>query len=282
MKTEFERIQADEGSSFRLLYQKVKAEDFAWDYHYHPELEIVCVYNGIGRRHVGNHLSYYEDGDLVLIGSNIPHGGFGFGALGDHEEIVLQFMYNFLGDSFFSKPEMSRIKKLFESAQQGIRFYGQTQIIVAQRLKQIKEMPHFERMLALLQMFQYLVNSTEYELLNKVNTRYDFSMRDQIRLRKVYQYVEQNFTKKIDIEEVAELSNLTVPAFSNYFKKNINQTFTDFVNEYRINYACKLLIEGKSVADTCFESGFNNVSYFGRVFKKLKKVQPSQFTFDRL
>jgi AraC-like DNA-binding protein len=79
---------------------------------------------------------------------------------------------------------------------------------------------------------------------------------------------------------VAELANLTVPAFCNYFKKNLNQTFTDFVNEYRVNHACKLLNEGRTVADACFESGFNNVSYFGRVFKKLKQVQPSQFALQ--
>lgn len=277
MKTGYERILADEGSSFRLLYQKVKAEDFAWDYHYHPEIEIVCVYGGNGRRHVGNHLSYYQDGDLVLIGSSVPHGGFGFGAVGEHEEVVIQFMPDFLGEDFLKKPELKNIKKLFERGLQGIKFTGLTKQLIAQELHKLTEILPFQRMLHLLNILEILANSTEYELLNKRDTRYDFGMRDQLRLRKIYQFVEENFTNEIDIQKVAELSNLTVPAFCNYFKKNLNQTFTDFVNEYRVNHACKLLHQGRTVADACFESGFNNVSYFGRVFKKMKQIQPSQF-----
>lgn len=281
MKTGYERIQADEGSSFRLLYQKVKAEDFAWDYHYHPEIEIVCVYGGNGRRHVGNHLSYYQEGDLVLIGSNVPHGGFGFGAIGEHEEVVIQFMPDFLGEGFLHKPEMKNIKKLLERGLQGIKFEGATKQIVSEELRKINEVPPFQRMVYLLNLLEFLANSKEFELLNKRETRYDFGMRDQLRLRKIYQFVEENFTTEIEIQKVAELANLTVPAFCNYFKKNLNQTFTDFVNEYRVNYACKLLNEGRTVADACFESGFNNVSYFGRVFKKLKQVQPSQFILQK-
>ncbi len=114
MKTSFEQIQNDEGSSFRLLNQKVNAHEFPWSYHYHPEFELVLVFDGKGRRHVGNHLSYYEDGDLVLIGSNLPHAGFGYDSIGEHEEIVIQFKDDFLGPNFFDKPEMLSIKKLME------------------------------------------------------------------------------------------------------------------------------------------------------------------------
>lgn len=277
MKTAFEQIQNDEGSSFRLLNQKVNANDFPWSYHYHPELELVLVFDGRGRRHVGNHLSYYDDGDLVLIGSNLPHAGFGYDSIGEHEEIVIQFKEDFLGANFFEKPEMQIINKLFERSQQGIVFYGQTKTLVCNKLKKLIHLTHFERLVELLQTFQILATSNEFELLNSADTRYDFNQKDQVRLKRIYEYVEQNYQNTIDMKAVANVANLTIPSFCNYFKKTVNQTFTDFVNEYRINQACKLLATEKSITDICFECGFANASYFSKVFKEIKGKSPKQF-----
>jgi AraC-like DNA-binding protein len=277
MKTEFEIIQPDVGSSFRLLHHQVTADTFKWHYHYHPEYEIVCVFHGSGRRHVGNHLSNYVDGDLVLIGSNLPHGGFGYGAVGMHEEIVIQFTEDFLGENFLHKPEMNNIKLLFERAKQGLSFQGETKKNLSEKFKNLSQLPHFERLIELLKILHELANSTEYTSLNSANIRYNFSLKDQERLDKVYKFVEKNYFQVIDIQDVAEICNLTVPAFCNYFKKNLNQTFTDFTNEYRINQACKMLLKGHEIVDICFGCGFNNVSYFGRVFKQFKGTNPSQF-----
>ena len=277
MKTSFEQIQNDKGSSFRLLNQKVNANDFPWNYHYHPEFELVLVFDGRGRRHVGNHLSYYDDGDLVLISSNLPHAGFGYDSIGEHEEIVVQFKDDFLGTNFFDKPEMLTIKKLFERSQQGIVFYGHTKSIICNKLKKLLHLSHFERLLELILIFQMLDKSDEYELLNSADTRYDFNQKDQVRLKRIYEYVEQNYQNPIDMKAVANLANLTIPSFCNYFKKTVNQTFTDFMNEYRINQACKLLITEKSITDICFDCGFANASYFSKVFKQIKGKSPLQF-----
>ena len=277
MKTEFEIIQPDEGSSFRVLHHNVSADTFKWHYHYHPEYEIVFVSQGSGRRHVGNHLSNYEEGDLVLIGSNLPHGGFGYGAVDMHEEIVVQFKVDFLCDIFLAKPEMENIKKLFERSKQGLCFYGKTREELSVKFKSLPQLPHFERLIELLNILERLANSSEFFVLNQYDTRYSFSMKDQERLDKVYKYVEKNYLQEIDIQDVAKICNLTIPAFCNYFKKNLNQTFTDFTNEYRINQACKMLLDGHEIVDICFGCGFNNVSYFGRVFKQFKGINPSQF-----
>lgn len=277
MKTEFEIIQPDAGSSFRVLHHNVSADTFKWHYHYHPEYEIVCVFHGSGRRHVGNHLSNYEGGDLVLIGSNLPHGGFGYGSVDMHEEIVVQFTKDFLGENFLLKPEMDNIKKLFERAKQGLSFRGETKKNLSEKFKKLLELSHFERLIELLNILQNLANSTEYISLNTLNTRYNFSQKDQERLGKVYKYVEEKYSQDIDIQTVAKICNLTIPAFCNYFKKNLNQTFTDFTNEYRINQACKMLLEGSEIVDICYHCGFNNISYFGRVFKQFKGTNPSQF-----
>jgi AraC-like DNA-binding protein len=277
VKTPFEQIQNDEGSSFRLLYQKVIANDFPWNYHYHPEFELVFVLYGYGRRHVGNHLSYYEDGDLVLIGSNLPHAGFGYDALGEHEEIVIQFKDDFLGNDFFERPEMQNIKKLFERSQQGIQFYGKTYKKVGTALKKLLPLSHFERLIGLLNIFQILADSEEYNLLNSYDTRYDFNQKDQARLKRIYEYVEREYQNPINIKEAANVAHLTVPSFCNYFKKVVNQTFTDFVNEYRINKACQLLMTESSIADVCFDCGFTNNSYFSKVFKQIKGKSPIEF-----
>ncbi len=280
MKTEFEIIQPDAGCSFRLLHHRVSANTFKWHYHYHPEYEIVCVFEGSGRRHVGNHLSNYNDGDLVLIGSNLPHAGFGYGALGTHEEIVIQFTEDFLGTNFLAKPEMVNIKKLFERAKQGINFKGEMQKKVSQKFKKMLHLTSFERLMELLNILQELAKSEDYIFLNPVDIRYNFKQKDQERLGKIYKFVEDNYSQEIEIQLVAQICNLTIPAFCNYFKKNLNQTFTDFTNEYRINQASIMLLEGLEVADICYRCGFNNVSYFGRVFKQFKGTNPSQFRLN--
>lgn len=279
MKTSFERILPDEGSSFKMNYMiNEDSRQFEWSYHYHAEIELVCVCAGSGRCHVGNHLSYFKEEQLVLIGSNVPHGGFGFGAVDTFEQIFVQFLPDFLGKNFFDNKEMEGIKHLLERSQQGISFYGDTQKNVELLLKAMVSQTPFERMIHLLQVFQTLAASTEYRLLNPFGTVYEFNSKDQKRLAKVYQFVEQHYQYEIDIQQIAEEVGLTVSAFCAYFKKNLNQTFTDFVNEYRVNKACVLLSEGKSVADVCFETGFNNVSYFGKVFKSLKQESPSSFS----
>lgn len=277
MKTPFEQVQNDEGSSFRLLHERMSPHAFTWDYHYHPEYEMVFVFHGRGRRHVGNHISYYEDGDLVLMGSNLPHAGFGYDSVGEYEQIVIQFKYDFLGENFFDKPEMSSIKSLLALSQQGIQYYGKTFRIIGGRLKKLAEMKQFDRLIELINIFHILAASNEYNLLNATGTRYDFNYKDQARLKKIYDYVEANYHDHIDIRDIAGIANLTVPSFCNYFKKVMNHTFTEFLNDFRINKACQLLMTDKTIADVCFECGFSNSSYFSKVFREIKGQSPLQF-----
>ncbi len=138
-------------------------------------------------------------------------------------------------------------------------------------------MSYFERLVALLNIFYDLAISEEHNLLNSQDTRYDFGQKDQIRLRKIYEYIEQSYQNPINMAEVASVANLTVPSFCNYFKKVVNQTYTDFVNEYRINKACQLLMTECSIIDVCFACGFTNNSYFSKVFKSIKGKSPLEF-----
>lgn len=277
MKTEFEVIRPDEGSSFRILHNIVLPELFRWQFHYHPEYEIVCVYQGSGRRHVGTHLSYYEDGDLVFIGPNVPHSGFGQEAVGPHEEIVVQLKENFWGDDFLEMTEMSAIKRLFERSHQGICFYGDTKVQIKKRLKKLLELPPFERFMELVNILHVLANTSECYFLNAEGLKLEVSQRDEVRLNRVLKYVQENYQKPIDIQEIASLSHLTVPSFCHYFKKMTNLTFTEFVNQYRVNQATRLLATNRSITDIAYECGFGNVAYFNRVFKSHKQQSPSVF-----
>jgi AraC-like DNA-binding protein len=275
MKVEYEKISPDTGSSFRLIHWKSENDRYFW--HYHPEYEIVFVRKGSGKLHIGEHLKNYEEGELVFIGPDLPHTGFGYGVIGEHEEIVVQLRKDFLGEEFMQKPELQHIRKLFERAKQGLSFQGKSRKIVAVKLQKMLTFSHFERLVELLNIFDILATTTEFSVLNAADKRFDFNHKDEDRINKVYEYVEQNYQKNIDIQAVADLANLTVPSFCRYFKKISHTTYTDFVNEYRINQACRLLFENKPIADICFEVGFNNISHFNKTFKQLKGVSPREY-----
>jgi AraC-like DNA-binding protein len=275
MKIEYEKISPDSGSSFRLIHWKSENDKFFW--HYHPEYEIVYVRKGTGRRSIGSDLANYEEGELVFMGPNLPHTGFGYGVIGEHEEIVVQLKENFLGEMFLQAPEMDAVKKLFERSKRGISFHGKVRKIVGNKLQKMLQMPYFERLIELLTIFQLLATTHEFVLLHADGTRFDFSHKDEDRINKIYTYVEKNHKKPIDIQEVADMANLTVPSFCRYFKKMTHLTFTDFVNEFRINQACKLLLNGEQISDICFEIGFNNVSHFNKTFKQLTGKSPREY-----
>jgi AraC-like DNA-binding protein len=275
MKVEYEKISPDTGSSFRLIHWKSENDRYFW--HYHPEYEIVFVRKGSGKLHIGEHLKNYEEGELVFIGPDLPHTGFGYGVIGEHEEIVVQLRKDFLGEEFMQKPELQQIRKLFERAKQGLSFQGKSRKIVAAKLQKMLTFSHFERLVELLNIFDILATTNEFSVLNSADKRFDFNHKDEDRINKVYEYVEQNYQKNINIQAVADLANLTIPSFCRYFKKISHITYTDFVNEYRINQACRLLFENKPIADICFEVGFNNISHFNKTFKQLKGVSPREY-----
>lgn len=277
MNVEFEIILPDEGSSFRLLHTKTNPEKFPWQYHYHPEYEIVCVLRGGGTRHVGNHFSHYNNGDLVLIGPNLPHAGFGLDSHGIHEEIVIQIKEEVIKESIISRPEMYQIRSLLERSLYGICFSGQTKDITAKRLTKFVKLSPFERYIELVSILQFLANSNDYTLLNPDTALTSLTKKNNIRLQKILSFVERHYNEEIDVKKVALLANLSVPSFCSYFRKLMNCTFTDFINQFRIQRACLFLQSEKTISEVSFECGFNNVTYFNKVFKSIMHKTPSEY-----
>ncbi|GAB3719574.1 helix-turn-helix domain-containing protein [Spirosoma lituiforme] len=275
MKVALEQISPDTDSSFHLLLTPHLSDVFLW--HYHPEYEIVYIEGANGTRHVGDHISRYEGSDLVFIGPNIPHLNFDYGVKTDHSKVVVQLKEHFLGEVFWQAPEFVAIAKLFERARSGISFYGQTKRVVGERLNRLANLPPFERLMLLLTIFQLLATSTEYTPLQGEAVASAYNLNEQQRLKRVNQFIAEHYTRHVSIPEVAAIANLTEAAFCRYFKRMTRLTFTQFLNQYRINQAQKLLLLDNTVSDACFACGFDSLSYFNRIFRRVTGENPLQF-----
>ncbi|HEX5154566.1 MAG TPA: AraC family transcriptional regulator [Parafilimonas sp.] len=274
MKIQKEIVLPDPGQSFRLFTPSLR-NHFYW--HYHPEYELVYVEALTGIRHVGQHISSFMESDLVLIGPNVPHLNFDYGIETDYHQIVVQLRENFLGDAFRETPEFSKIYDLFEKAYLGLSFSGETKRIVSEKLRQMQDLPHFEQLISLLEVFQLLATSKEITALNEQDTSIKLFLDDKIRMGSVYKYIHANYDKDPDVNAVAASVHLSTAAFCRYFKKQTKMTFTDFVNQYRITQAKTLLIKGLTVSEACYEVGFESLSHFNKLFKKLADENPSIF-----
>jgi AraC-like DNA-binding protein len=275
MKLQLETIQPDSGSSFRILLTPNLNDVFYW--HFHPEIEIVYVEAEKGIRHIGEHISTYEESDLALIGSYIPHLNFDYGVKTTVETVVVQLRENFFEGGLQTFPELNEVVGLFERAKTGIAFTGETKKNAGERLKKIVLLDKFNQFFELIHIFQLLAKSEEYIQL-KVRPISNLTiLKQQDRMLEIYKHVEEKFKDTIDTNAIANKVNLSVPAFCRYFKKATKLTYTDFVNQYRINFAKKLLLQNKQVTEACFEAGFENLSYFNRAFKKITGESPSHF-----
>lgn len=275
MKAKREALSASSGSSFRILLDPNLNDTFYW--HFHPEYEIVYAEADKGFRHIGDHISKYEGSDLAFIGPNIPHLNFDYGVKMKVDTVVVQMNENFLGSEFFSLPEITAIKDLFERSKTGLAFFGETKRLTGERLKRLPALPHFEQLITLLEIFHFLAQSTEVETLKVKPISSASVVKEQQRLHQIYRFIEINYQNDIDVNEVAAICHLTTAAFCRYFKKLTRYTFTDFLNHYRINQSKKILLQDKSVTEACYETGFSNISYFNKTFKKITGENPSFF-----
>lgn len=273
MKALFEKISADEGSSFLTRY--VALPQFDAPLHYHPEFELTLIVKGQGKRFVGDHVGNFKAGDLVLLGSNLPHfwrsDTHSKGENELHEAVVIQFSNHFVNNILNNLPECLAIMALLNKAKSGVRFPD----ALAHYIYQVFETTGLNRLLALIIALEQLAACTEYELLASDGFTIKPDETENERMRKILDYTLENFKEDITLETIAEIANLTVPSFCRYFKSRTRKTYIYFLNEIRLSNARKMLMDNElDISQISIECGFQNLSHFHRIFKNQTGVTP--------
>lgn len=280
IRPSFESLNTLTGQSF--LVRHFREKSFSAPFHYHPELELTLIVKGEGKRYVGNNMSPYTAGDLVLLGPDLPHCWKSENTVPgkiNASSIVLQFREDCLGEGFFVRNEMQVINKLFKKSKSGIQFAGNTAAEVAKHLYCLeKENQPFRRTIVFLEILQLLGDSSEFTLLNKEKKIHEISIGDQSRINDVMAYIVDHFRNEITLEGAAAVAGLTPTAFCKYFKRITRKTFINVVTEYRINYAQQQLVNtDQPVSSIGFESGFRDPSHFYKTFRQKNKLSPMHY-----
>jgi AraC-like DNA-binding protein len=281
MKAILQKVPVLSDASFCI--QEFRSAYFETPWHFHPECELVLIIKGEGKRFVGDHIADFGPGNLVLLGPNQPHWYRSSEAYYSDNpglecvSIVIQFSKEFLGNAFFELPEALTIRKFLEKAALGIEITGSTREKVARMVQDIPSEHGMKRLIHLLTMLSILSDSREYDILSSQSAT-GIHMNDSERIDRVYQYVMDNFTDPITLEDVSGILHMGTSTFCRFFKKRTRKNFMLFLNEIRIGHACKMLIEAEqSITEICYMSGFNNISYFNRQFKSIKNMTPQAF-----
>jgi AraC-like DNA-binding protein len=278
IKPAFEKVIPSFGSSILVKKHTENRKMKKAFWHFHPEIELVYVNKGQGKRHIGNHLSYFNNSQLILLGSNLPHHGFTDRLTSNGSETLIQFKPDFLGDAFFEVPEMNNIVQLLERGKKGILFKPETKKVVGPKMENLINYKGFDRIVKLLEILNDLAISEDYTLLNADGYAFETKPQDSAKIDIIYKYINANFKNHISLEEMADKVSMTVPAFCRYFKKATGKTFTKLVNEYRVVHATKLLSESQmTITDICFECGFNNFSHFNKLFNEFTGKSASAY-----
>ncbi len=270
-----------QNNSFTISYNSYPYFLKVW--HYHIELELVILLESTGTRFIGDSVEKFDKGEIVLIGKNLPHMWvnddvyFEESSTLKAEAIAIHFKEDFLGDAFFRNPEMKHISSLLDKASYGVKFEGNNTKII-QQVKELSTHDDFKRVIQFLEILNQLSLSKDYKLLSSSGFVDTFRKSDNKNLYKPYEYIFNNFNKSISLDDVAKVANMNPSSFSRFFKRVNRKTFSKYLNEIRIGYACKLLIENKnSITAICYESGFNNISNFNRQFKAITGLSPTEY-----
>lgn len=257
---------------------------FIVPWHYHPAIEIMYITRGIGTRFVGDCIEQYEEGDVCMIGPNLPHEWRNDDAYFDKESglratcICLFFKREIFDPNFIRLPEMNNIRDLIERSRRGLKFTGKSKLEITRFISSSVNDVGVRKVTNLLTLLELMATSTEYELLASVGFTNSVNSEDFERFNKVYKFLVKNFATSIRLEEVSTLVGLTPTAFCRYFKERTKKTFVEYLNEMRIGYSKKLLLENKMKISTISgEVGFPNLSNFISQFKKVTGMSPSQF-----
>ncbi|WP_373056525.1 AraC family transcriptional regulator [Zunongwangia sp. H14] len=261
-----------------LVFDRVK-DDFDFPIHFHPEYELNFIANGKGvRRIVGDSMEEIDNIELVLVGPNLQHGWELHNCKNkDIHEVTIHFHNDLFDPKLLSRRIMKPIKDMFDRSAHGILFSAKISEEIKPKILRLSKIDSIDYFLELISVLHDLANSRKQRLLSTyVSQNKDFENSDKIKT--IYEYVQENYQNKISLNEMAALINMSPVSFNRFIKKRTGKTFIEYVNDTRIGYAARWLIEKDlSIAEVAFKCGFNNIANFNRVFKKTKNCTPSQY-----
>lgn len=285
------RVSESGESSINIRHERVLFFDNPW--HYHPELELTLIQQSTGLRFVGDSIEPFGPGELVLLGSNLPHYWrnddhyYGSDAPAPAEALILRFRADCLGKGFLELPESRALQSLFEQATQGILFDSVTATHAVTLLERVLHSQGLTRLRLFLELLGHLSESltdpaNDHRILSGRSFAGSNPRDDSDRISTVLAYIQQHLHEDIALADVAYLANMNATAFCRYFKQQTNKTFVEVLNELRINNACRLLVDSsRDVAEICYESGFHNVPYFTNLFRRVVGQTPSAFRLQK-
>ncbi len=266
-----------EGDCFVVLDRKKKI--FGFPLHFHPEYELNLMINGKGvERIVGDSIEYIENKELVFIGPNLIHAWSKGKATNESiREVTIQFHKDLFHESLLNRNIMNPIKELFKRSSRGILFSEDTINSTIKRIIDLTKKSSIDLYIDLTNILFDLACSRKQIILSTGAIKNE-DFYNSNKIKKVYEYVQQNYENKIKVEDVADMLNMSIVTFSRFMKQRTLRTFIEFLNDIRLGHATRWLLEtDMNIAEIAYRCGFNNLGYFNRIFKKEKGCTPSEF-----
>lgn len=275
-------------SKFYIDARRERVSYFANPWHFHDELEITFVISSEGTKFIGDHISEFRPGEIILLGSRLPHywrnhnSYYQNAADKGAEAIIIRFNQDYAGSEFLRIPPMKPIFDLLNDAKRGIYIAGNNEVL-QEKLINFLTLDEGRKTIALTEILFSIATQRPYSYLCSIGYAHQYKSNDIEKIDTVYNYVLNNFKSDLSLKDIAMKCNMNTAAFCRYFKKKTGKTFKDFMNEIRLGNAAKLLLKGDlSIAEVAFESGFNNPSYFNRLFKRMKGTTPKAYQLQYL
>ncbi|PHR71569.1 MAG: AraC family transcriptional regulator [Lutibacter sp.] len=261
-----------------LIFQIDKAETFYDKLHQHEEIQLCLIVEGEGTLIVGDAINYYKKDTVLVIGSNIPHVFKSDSKASKSSHMLsLFFTKQSFGNSFFELEELKELQKFFNRSKHGFEITSK-QKQVKSLFFQLENASALNRFIILLQILR-ITSTANYKSLSSFIYDKKYSDNEGNRMRNVFEYTMNNFSREISLNTISGVANMTKNAFCKYFKKRTNKTYIQFLNELRIENASKLIVDKRdsSINEIAYQSGFRNISNFNRRFKMIKDMSPNNF-----
>ncbi|HVK48296.1 MAG TPA: AraC family transcriptional regulator [Pseudobacter sp.] len=282
MRPQLLKVSKAPRHSFSVRQDIVPYVNNRW--HYHPEIELIHFKKGEGTQFIGDNIKRFKPGDIVLVGPQLPHywrfddAYFEDGSKLNADVRVVHFAENFWGDQFLQLPENLNIKGMLEKARRGLQITGRTRQKVAELLEHLLYSDGSLRIMLLIEALNTISECKNMSSLSSIGFKQEFVEAESDRVNAIYDYSLKNFKRKIQLEEIAAVANISPNSFCRYFKSRTRKTYSQFLIEIRVGQACKLLIENNlSIKQLCYESGFNNFTSFHKYFKMITGKSPLNY-----